>query len=125
MIGAGIISRNELISASSGIRKLAQAPDQFFQNELENLCGLLNNLGVRVIYELDLCGHGSGLYDVRLYVSFEQHHDKEQIDRLKFTGPRADAMEQLSNSWLISNQTAKKELAEALVREPHGPTRII
>ena len=46
------------------------SPDHFFQSELPNL---INVLGIHPaeIYRLALYGHGSGLYDVRVHISFE------------------------------------------------------
>jgi hypothetical protein len=107
------------------LRFVVQSADHFFQIELENLCGILNDLDVRAIYKLDLYGDGSGLYDVRLYVSFEEPPEDEQIAQLQFASPGAgnyeyhdDTMDNRLVEFLRgASQTAKKKLAEALVKE--------
>lgn len=106
-------------------RFVTQSAEMFFRAELPNLCRVLNDLDVRAIYKLALFGDGTGLYDVRLYVSFEEPPKNEQIDQLKFAVSKADASgfdddildQRLLEFLREASRTAKRRLAKALETE--------
>jgi hypothetical protein len=74
---------------------------------------------------LHLFGNGGGLYDVRVYVSFEEPPKSEQIDKLKFavsephiSGCADDMMDDRVLEFLKrAKKVDKKKLAKALDKE--------
>jgi len=113
------------------LRFVTQSVDRFFEVELPNLCHVLNNIDVRQIYELHLYGDSNGLYDVRVYISFEENPPTdEQIDNLKLAVSEVDAPEYIEDMMdhrivrFLRHATKrdKKRFAAALEKETkHAP----
>ena len=57
-----------------------QSPEHFFRSELPRLIEIFE-IDSRAIYQLVLYGApGHGLYDVRLYISFEKFPDESKLE---------------------------------------------
>ena len=108
------------------------SPDHFFQAELPNLATLLLD-DIRQIYRLVLYGHpGSGLQDVRIYLSAEDEYplDENKLEELQSPVPRQepaefprDEMHRLFADFLRSAKAdTKGKIAAALERERRNAT---
>ena len=102
-----------------------QSPEHFFRSELPNL---LHQLDVTIasVYRLVVIGWpGTGLYEVRLYVSFAEPPDEEKFELLRMAvqpseplDHAGDNMERLCIEFLKNARpSTKKNLARALERE--------
>jgi hypothetical protein len=106
-------------------RFIIQSPDHFLRDELPNL---LRQLGVSIasVYRLVLTGRpGTGLYEVRLYVSFEEPPDEEKFELLRMEVQPSEPPDHPNDSmqWLFyellrnARPSTKKNLARALELE--------
>jgi hypothetical protein len=106
------------------LRFAIQSIDHFFQMELDNLCNVLD-IDPRQIYHMILYGRGRGLYDARIFISFEQPPNDEQIESLKFVVPPADGHEykwdilasQFGEFLKTAKPEIKRQVAKALAVE--------
>ena len=106
-------------------RFVTQSAEMFFRAELPNLCRVLNELDIRAIYKLALYGEGKGLYDVRVYISFQELPTDEQIAQLQFAVSKAEAPgfdDDILDDRLLeflkgASRSAKQRLAKALEGE--------
>jgi hypothetical protein len=106
------------------LRFAIRSIDHFFQLELDNLCRVLN-IDERQIYHMILYGRGRGLFDARLFISFEEPPHDEQIHRLKFVVPPEASHEykydilasQFREFLKAAKPEIKRKLAKALAGE--------
>ena len=106
-------------------RFTVQSPEHFFRSELPHLLGQLH-VTIASVYRLVLVGWpGTGLYKVRLYVSFEEPPDEEKFELLRMAVQPSepldhpgDNMQRLCIKFLRNARpSTKKNLARALERE--------
>jgi len=99
-----------------------KSPEHFFRSELPNLLRQLH-VSIASVYRLVLVGWpGTGLYEVRLYVSFEKRSNRIKFGLLRCAVPSSepieypqDQMERLLYELLKNARpSTKKDLARAL-----------
>lgn len=108
-------------------RFIIESEDLFFRHQLPNIIDVFE-IDPRQIYKLVLYGSpGQGLYDVRLFVSFEEPPSESQLEELQLAAPNAetdnsdDRLDGLFIEFLKTETTAvKRKLREAL--RNHKPT---
>ena len=102
-----------------------QSPEHFFRSELPNLLRQLD-VSIASVYRLVVMGWpGTGLYEVRLYVSFEEPPDEEKFELLRMAVQPSepldhphDRIESLFYEFLKNAKpSTRKNLARALERE--------